>query len=43
MLMFSLDSTMTRIPVKIQTIQASTHMVKYQVLAVGTRVVPVVA
>ena len=43
MLMFSLASTMTHIPVKIQTIQASSHMIKYQALAVETRVVPGVA
>lgn len=34
---------MTHIPVKIQTIQASSHMIKYQALAVETRVVPGVA
>lgn len=34
---------MTHIPVKTQTIQASSHMIKYQVLAVEMRVVPVVA
>lgn len=34
---------MTHIPVKTQTIQASSHMIKYQVLTVETRVVPVVA
>lgn len=43
MLMFSLDSIMTHIPVKNQTIQASSHMIIYQVLAVEAWVVPVVA
>jgi len=34
LLIFSLASTMTHIPAKSQTIQASSRMIKFQVLAV---------